>query len=251
VGREYRRVYADLPFMGESADRTGGTGHEGFVDALCDFIEEAAPGERILLAGQSYGGYLSRAIASRLGDRVAGLFLLCPSIIGGAAGRDVDALAAASEEAGWREAAVARGASEEDLAGYEGYAVSRSLASFERYRDEILCGIRVARLSGLDAYFAGRERLEIDRMGARKEGADPAEGAFDRVFEGPACFFLGRQDSSTGWRDALRLAALYPRASYVVADGAGHNAQTEVTGLLAAAFGSWLDACEAAAEAAR
>jgi pimeloyl-ACP methyl ester carboxylesterase len=245
--REYRRIYPDLPFMGESADRTGGSGHEGFVDALCAFIDEVAPDGRILLSGQSYGGYLSRSIANRLGDRVAGLFLLCPSIIGGAACRDVDGPAVLSEETGWREAAAAEGASEEELAGYETYAVSRSLASFRRYRDEILAGIRIARLAELEAYYAGRERLEADRMGAARAGADPAEGAFDRVFEGPACFFLGRQDSSTGWRDALRLAALYPRASYVIANGAGHNAQTEVPVLLAAAFASWLDACESAA----
>jgi hypothetical protein len=33
--------------------------------------------------------------------------------------------------------------------------------------------------------------------------------SLDRPFDGPTCFFLGRQDSSTGWRDALKMAALY------------------------------------------
>lgn len=247
AAKTYRRVYLDLPFMGESEDSTGGSGHEGFVDALCDFIDEVAPGERILLAGQSFGGYLSRALAARLGERVAGLFLLCPSIIGGQTDRDVDPLEVVAEEPGWKEAAIAAGATLEEIAGYEDYAASRSIRSFERYRDEILVGIRLARLSKLDAYFAGRERLSEDRLGRSVPGAAPAEGAIDRTFAGPACFFLGRQDSSTGWRDALRLASIYPRASYVIANGAGHNAQTEVPDLLEAAFLSWLRACEARA----
>jgi Predicted hydrolases or acyltransferases (alpha/beta hydrolase superfamily) len=152
AAKTYRRVYLDLPFMGESEDSTGGSGHEGFVDALCDFIDEVAPGERILLAGQSFGGYLSRALAARLGERVAGLFLLCPSIIGGQTDRDVDPLEVVAEEPGWKEAAIAAGATLEEIAGYEDYAASRSIRSFERYRDEILVGIRLARLSKLDAY---------------------------------------------------------------------------------------------------
>ncbi len=244
IPRDCRRIYPDLPFMGESTDHPGGEGHDGILAAMRDFVMEVAPSGPILLAGESYGGYLSRGLARELGDRVAGMFLLCPSIVAIAEGRDVDPPRVVGEEPGWKEAARKRGASDADIADYEYHAVSRSLANFERTRDEIISGIRAYRDAAAARHYAGREAFSFDSLGEAGSGGDP----FDRLFEGPACFFLGRQDRSTGWRDALRLAPLYPRASYVVADGAGHNAQIESPALFAAAFGAWIAACGAASD---
>ena len=55
-------------------------------------------------------------------------------------------------------------------------------------------------------------------------------------------FILGRQDPVVGYADALALAASYPRATYLVADGAGHNPHHEQPELCAAALEAWLDA---------
>jgi pimeloyl-ACP methyl ester carboxylesterase len=239
-GRPYRRLYPDLPFMGESTDEPGGKGHDGILDALRDFIDEVAPSGPLLLAGESYGGYLARALARGLADRVAGIFLLCPQILPIGL-RDVDPPRVVEEEPRWREAARARGASEEDIADYEFHAVSRSLANFERTRSEIIAGIRLFRSEKMGKYLAGSEGFSFDRLGKAGSGGE----AFDRPFEGPACFFLGRQDRSVGWRDALRLAGRYPRASYFIVDGAGHNAQAERQAEFEAAFRSWLAACGA------
>lgn len=245
MGRAYRRIYPDLPFMGESTDAPAGRGHDGMLDALRDFIIEVAPDGKFLLAGESYGGYLSRGLAREFGDRVAGLYLLCPAIVSRRANRDLPRLEALREEPHWRERAVVAGASESDLAAYEELAISRNSYAFERFKLEVLAGIRVARLSALSRYLDGDEAFSFDAMTRRKPGADQAEGAFDRRFEAPAAFFLGRQDTSVGWKDALRLAELYPRASYHVVDCAGHNAQLEAPEAFAAAFGAWLEDCEA------
>jgi pimeloyl-ACP methyl ester carboxylesterase len=240
--RPYRRIYPDLPFMGESTDEPGGEGHDGILGALRDFIDEVAPARPLLLAGESYGGYLARGLARSLGDRVKGMFLLCPSIAARPADRDVDPTSAVREESGWRKDAKERGASDADIADYEYHAVDRSLGNFERTRAEVIAGIRAYRPAAADRHYAGREAFSFDRMGR----AGSADEIFDRTFEGPACFFLGRQDRSVGWRDALRLAGRYPRASYYVMDGAGHNAQVERPVEFAAAFRSWIAACEAA-----
>ncbi len=239
--RSYRRIYPDLPFMGESTDEPAGEGHDGILAAMRDFVLEVAPSGPILLAGESYGGYLARGLSRELGDRVAGLFLLCSSILAMDM-RDVDPPRVLSEEPGWKEAARKRGASEADIADYEYHAVSRSLANFERTKAEIISGIRVFRSEAMQKYLAGTGAFSFDRMGKIGSGDE----SFDRPLDGPVLFFNGRQDRSVGWRDALRLAPRYPRASYVVADGAGHNAQAESPALFAAAFASWLAACGAA-----
>lgn len=67
---------------------------------------------------------------------------------------------------------------------------------------------------------------------------------FDALLEAPTSFVLGRQDASVGWRDPLRLAPRYPRTSFHVVDGAGHNLQIEKPAIFAAAFCEWLAACE-------
>jgi pimeloyl-ACP methyl ester carboxylesterase len=241
--REYRRIYPDLPFMGESTDEPGGEGHDGILDAMRDFIAEVAPSGPLVLAGESYGGYLARGLARELGERVRGLFLLCPAVVGPRDARDIDPPVVVREEAGWREAARARGATDAELEEYEYHAVARSLAGFERTKAEIIAGIRMFRAEAAKEHYAGREAFSFDGLGR----AGTAGAAFDRPFEGPACFFLGRQDRSVGWRDAIRLADRYPRASYVIVDGAGHNAQAERPAEFAAAFRSWLEACEAGA----
>jgi pimeloyl-ACP methyl ester carboxylesterase len=236
----YRRIYADLPFMGESTDTSEGEGHDGMLAAMVAFVREVAPEGPILLAGESYGGYLARGLARELGERVHGLFFLCPSVVARRNGRDLPRREVRGEESGWREAAKAAGATEVDIADYEEHAVTRSLEAFERTRAEIIAGIRIARIAELERYLGGKQTFSFDHLGNGGQGDEP----FDRPFAGPVCFVLGRQDISVGWRDALRLADCYPHASYHVLDGAGHNAQIDRPDLFAATFSRWLAALE-------
>lgn len=229
--RRYRRIYPDLPFMGESDDLGPETSSDEMLDALLDFVEAAVPNGPFLLAGESYGGYLARGLARKLGSRVAGIFLLCPCVVARFSERDAPTLSLLREEAGWDS-----GVSAEEAAGYLECAVVASRYAFERTRDEVLSGISVARLAALER-LQRRYPYSFDGLGRVGE-------PFDVPFERPACFFLGRQDSSVGWRDALRLAPLYPRASFHILDAAGHNAQIEQAGPFAAAFGAWLADCE-------
>ena len=68
--------------------------------------------------------------------------------------------------------------------------------------------------------------------------------AFEPRFPRPTLFLLGRADSSTGYRDALRLADRYPKGSYAILDGVGHNLQIEASGLFANLVADWLARCE-------
>jgi pimeloyl-ACP methyl ester carboxylesterase len=227
----FRRIYPDLPFMGESEDLAEASGSDAILEALLGFVAELAPSGPLLVAGQSYGGYLARGLARELGGRIAGIFLLCPMVVAAAADRNRPPARVLFEEAGWD-----REASEDERAEFGDCAVIKSKAAFERFRAELLPGIALARRERLERLQAGRYAFSFDSMGR-------GGGPFDALFERPASFFLGRQDSSVGWRDALRLAERYPRASYHVVDGAGHNAQIEAPRLFEAAFAAWLEDC--------
>src|SRR5690349_22802712 len=73
----YRRLYPDLPAMGKSpAD--GIDSSDDVLAALEKFVDAEIGGEPFLLVGESYGGYLARALAHRRPNQVSGLALICP-----------------------------------------------------------------------------------------------------------------------------------------------------------------------------
>ena len=268
--RSYRRIYPDLPFMGESLDLPEPTSSDAILEALAAFIREVLPTGSFLLAGESYGGYMARCLLREFGDRVAGVFLLCPSIVSRRAERDIEPPVVLRDDEGWREDADLR-----DVAAFEECSVSRTAYTFERTKREILSGISLSRTrvfeqmiaaDSLRFYFdslgpakqsdtaaaaaqAGREPVAVlaghgpgpGQAAAMPDGGEPFEPRFDR----PSCFVLGRQDASVGWRDALRLAERYPRASFHIFDAAGHNLQVEQAGLFGAVFSGWLGEVEA------
>jgi pimeloyl-ACP methyl ester carboxylesterase len=92
-----RRCFVDLPGHGESP--AGPETSDGVVAVVSEFLDRELPGQRYLLAGWSYGGYLAMALARRRAD-VAGLLLVCPGVTIRTADRDVPG-AAAGDEPGW------------------------------------------------------------------------------------------------------------------------------------------------------
>ncbi|TMD69519.1 MAG: alpha/beta hydrolase, partial [Chloroflexi bacterium] len=59
------RIYPDLPGTGltPSVDRLAT--HDQMLDVVLAFIDTVIPGQRFVLAGLSYGGYLARGVVSR------------------------------------------------------------------------------------------------------------------------------------------------------------------------------------------
>src|SRR5947199_9248480 len=69
------RIYPDLPGTGltPSVDRLAT--HDQMLDAVLAFIDAVIPGQRFVLAGYSYGGYMARGVASRRTALIEGLML--------------------------------------------------------------------------------------------------------------------------------------------------------------------------------
>ncbi|GAA1957931.1 alpha/beta hydrolase [Amycolatopsis minnesotensis] len=218
----YRRLYPDLPGMGRSP---GGAarGSDDMAAAVSSFVDEHIGTAPFLLVGESYGGYLARALVRERPGQVRGMALICP--IGTEvehARRTVPPPVVLKEDP-----ALVASMTPEEAADFTGIAVVQSPEILARYRAEIAAGLALA-----DAAAMARVRENWTLSVVPETG--PA-------YARPVLVLTGRQDSVTGYEDQYALLGHYPRASFVVLDGAGHNLQLEQPGLFGALFGEWLD----------
>jgi len=222
----WQRVYPDLPGMGRTPGKEWITNSDQVLDIVLEFIDQVIPGQRFVLAGESYGGYLARGIIYRRPEVVDGLLLICPMIIADHAKRSVpphvtlvkDAALLSSLEPGEREE-------------FESLAVVQSQGIWERTRDEVIAGVSIA-----DEDFLTRLQTNGYPPSFDVDAAPP--------FEKPTLILVGRQDAIVGYQDAWEILENYPRGTFVVLDRAGHNLQIEQETLFNALVNEWLDRVE-------
>jgi len=227
----YRRLYPDLPGMGRTPAAPSTNCSDDLLAAVLDLVDREVGAAPFLVVGESYGGYLARAVVRDRADQVLGMALICP--IGTkvrnedrnvppptATYADPDLLAELPPDLPFR---------------HEFSVQTRE--TLRRARAEIDPGIRIADEGALARI---RRRWVLQR--------DPEDGP---PFERPSLILTGRQDASTGYVDQFPLLEHYPRATYAVLDRSGHNLQIEQPHLFDALMHEWLDRVEEHASARR
>lgn len=221
----YRRLYPDLPAMGGSPAPESIASSDDMLDAVQDFVDEHIGDTPFLLVGESYGGYLARALVAARPAQVLGLALICP--VGTAlehAGRNVPERRVVRPDPALLDSVDDPRVAEE----FASISVVQTPETLRRFRDEVMSGLDTADTEAM-ARIRQRWRLTVD----------PPEdgGQFDR----PAVILTGRQDDSVGYLDQFALLPSYPRATFAVLDVAGHNLQIEQPDLFDALMLEWLD----------
>lgn len=219
----YRRIYPDLPGMGRTPLPATVGSNDDVVEVLLGLVDAVIGDEAFLLVGQSYGGYLARAIASRRPGQIAGLALICSA----------DAQTAAEDVPGH---VVVHAASDVDAdaalgpqqaAEYRDYLVVQTVATLRRYQEAVAPAVDLVDQAGLGRVFQ-RWRLRTP----------PEQGP---AYPNPTLILAGRQDASVGYAPSWRLLEHYPRATFAVLDRAGHAVLHEQVGLVTALLEEWLD----------
>lgn len=218
----WRRIYLDLPGMGLSPAPDTVRGTDDVFALVRDTIAALVPDGPYAVVGQSYGGYLARGLVAAEPERITGMALIVPVIIAAHADRDVDPPVVLHRDA--FAAALPPGPP------FDEDAVIQTEEIYHRTQAEVMTGVAVA------------DPAAIARIAGAYGGTFPLEPA---AYGGPVLFVLGRQDSTTGYRDVLRLVEDYPHGTVVVLDRAGHNAHIEQPGVFNAVVTEWLDRVEA------
>ena len=189
------------------------------LNAVLAFIDTVIPGQRFVVAGLSYGGYLARGVVYRRAASIDGVLLCAPQV------KAEPAQAHLPPGPRWWKTRpsgpVGPGA---------GLIVVQSPTVVEAVRD-VLAEIQLA-----DHTFL-----------ARLEAAGPFSFDVDTLpapFGGPTLMLTARQDHLCGYRDTWDLLDNYPRATFAVLDRAGHFVNIEQDVLCQALMREWLDRVE-------
>lgn len=215
-----RRLHLDLPGHGRSSGE-GVSSSDDVVARVSAFLDDVLGGEACALVGNSFGGGVARALMARDPARVLGMALIAPMIIADHDRRDVPVHEPVDVEL--------LDGPEDDLRDFAEVTFRHTKQHWDLFVDEVVPGARLADMAA------------IGRISAAYEFSISPESRFT-TYDRPVSFILGRQDPVVGYADALALAASYPRATYLVADGAGHNPHHEQPQLCAAALEVWVDA---------
>lgn len=227
--RGWRRLYLDLPGHG----RSGATVQVDSTDAVFAILAKATaalvPRGPLLVAGESYGGYLAQGLVADQPDAgVAGVCLVAPGVI---AEHERRALPPRQVVVRTPDIAAAFDSGELDPdSNFGQLAVVQDARTLRRTVAEIDPGTALV------------DEEAVDRISSGYTGSWEARPR--PRFEGPSLMVTGRQDNITGYADQWELVEDYPRMTYAALDRAGHNVHLEQDVLFTALVHEWLDRVE-------
>ncbi len=222
----WKRIYPDLPGMGETPGMDWITHQDQILDIVLDFVDAVVPGQRFVVAGFSYGGYLARGVVFQTSAMMDGLFLIAPLMLADHTQRTLP-----SHISLVKDPAMISELDKNLAEAFQGFAVVQSR--------ELLDSMKTV---GIPA----REIADHEFLSKLSEnfGFSFDVDALPEPFGGPTLIMMGRQDSSCGYYDAWSILENYPRGSYVVLDRAGHGLMVEQSYIFNALMNEWLDRVE-------
>jgi len=218
--RGWKRIYPDLPGMG----RTPGMGwiadNNNMLAVIQGFIDNVIPGQRFVVVGYSYGGYLARGIVYRKSAMMDGVLLIAPIIT-------PSQLSPSTKLTLVKDDALVSELTTEESSVFD-LAVVQSREALDYLQAHVLPAIRVADLEFVKK-LRGKFSFDVD--------------ALSEPFDKPTLILMGRQDSYVGYRESWSIIENYPRATFAILDRSGHflGRPGEQEQLFVALINEWLD----------
>jgi len=224
----YRRIYIDLPGMGATPADASIVDLQSMFDKIVAFIDQHISPSKFLLVGSSAGGYVARALATHFEAQILGVHLKVPLIEPENSRRDLDVARVIIED----EAAV--------RLALEGQtrSLGQILVQTPAYIRSLLAKM-TATVFPADA-MADHKVLDIIRNDQKRYSLDSIEKRREVVISKPSLIITGRHDDVTGYRDALRLLDIYPRATFVALDRGIHLLPIDEGDLVQSLVLDWL-----------
>ncbi len=217
----FKRIYVDLPGMGQSKAGPHIKTSDEMLDALYAFLDQIIHGQRYVVMGESYGGYLARGMVCKKPSRVAGVILLCPAMIPGYRKGNVVPLCVMEKDE-----AFLNTLSPAERKSFEYMNVILTQNVWLSYKADIYDALPLQNTYFLSEVLNGAFSFDADKL--------------EKPFASPCLILTGKQDTEVGYRDQFDLMRIYTNATYAVLNRAGHNLQIEQPQLFTSIVGGWL-----------
>jgi pimeloyl-ACP methyl ester carboxylesterase len=132
---KWMRIYFDLPGMGNTKGADWIANSDDMYRFVLALIDEIIPHESFLIVGESYGGYLARAVVRERPAVVDGMLLIGPLVVADDKRRDVSPCSVFN-----REAVLEGNLDEEERHFLDLFLVNQTAANWERFEAEMLAG---------------------------------------------------------------------------------------------------------------
>ncbi len=218
----WQRLYPDLPGTGRTPGVDRLATPDQVLDAMLAFIDTVIPGQRFVLAGYSYGGYLARGIVYHRAESIDGLMLCAPMMKADPAQVQLPPRTPLVEDP----ALIAQ-----LDPGIADLIVVQSPGVVEAVRG-VQEEIQTANFPFITRLEQTGFSFDVDTLSA--------------PFGSSTLILAARQDHICGYRDTWNLLENYPRATFAVLDRAGHFVNIEQDALCHALISEWLDRVEEA-----
>ncbi len=218
----FKRIYIDLPGRGKSVPGPDIKDSHDILRIIFALLDDIIPNQSFILIGESYGGHLSRGMIKERMNMVKGLLLLCPAVYPGFRTGTVVPLKVIKQDD-----AFLSTLSKEDLDSFTYMNVVLTKEVWERYRDQILCGIKLQNSHFINEVQEGAFQYDVDSL--------------DQPYKGPTLCITGKQDTEVGFVDQFELTKQYSNGTYIAIAGGGHNVQIEQPEIFTGIVKGWLD----------
>jgi len=213
----YRRIYIDLPGMGNTPAPSWLENADQMMDIVIQFVKNTIGDEKFLVAGESYGGYLTLGLLCKMAEQISGILLVAPAVKADKSKRLLPQKQLLYTEPGFV-----------PIEEYREVAAMATPRGYDAYMYQVMVGISAADADFIQRYAANGYALTC-------------ENEFNRLkYSGPATVILGRQDYVVGYADALALLENFSRATFAVLDCAGHGVQVEQEAIFNKCVEDWL-----------
>jgi pimeloyl-ACP methyl ester carboxylesterase len=218
----FMRIYIDLPGMGKSKASESVRNSDDILEVILAFIDKVIPDQKFILVGESYGGYLARALVQKKCNLIRGLLLICPLVYPGYRKGEVPMMKVLEKDMSFLESL-----NDKERSYFEYITIIQNRKVWNSFKENIYDALINQNSHFLNNVLDGAFSYDVDRL--------------EKAFDQPSLILVGRQDTEVGYKDQFRLLENYPRASFVVLDKAGHNLQIEQEELFISLVKEWLE----------
>lgn len=218
----FRRIYVDIPGMGQSIPGDVKNGDD-IIEVLFAFMEEIAPGEKFYVGGNSFGASLSRAMVAKCPEKILGAMLIVPSSKYGSNIPAIDGIYRKDEK-------FLKSLPIPDRAAFCIMNANLTEECYKRYKTDALPSVRDNRNNDyLKKTLKGSFSFDVEKK-------------LEKIkYEGPVLILTARNDATVGYEKQFEWINVFSHASYMMIDGAGHNANIDQPEMFTYIVVGWLD----------